>query len=130
MRLRIKHIVYILLIADLTTCKVPYTPPPITANNNYLVVEGLINITDSTYINLSRTVSISSASTVKPELKATINIVSNQGGSYPLKELGNGVYAAAPLNLSAANQYHLRIKTSNGEQYTSDFVPAMVSPPI
>ena len=126
------YIIAILLVAivSLTACKTPYTPPPITAVSNYLVVEGLIDITDSTYINLSRTVSINNPSTVKPELKATVTIENNLGGSYPLTELGNGVYAAAPLNLSASNQYHLRIKISNGEQYASDFVPTSVSPPI
>ena len=36
-----------------SACKVPYNPPPITVNNNYLVVEGIINISDSTFINLA-----------------------------------------------------------------------------
>ncbi len=111
-------------------CKTPYTPAPTTTISNYLVVEGLINISDSTYINLSRTVNISAKTTVKPELKAVVTIESNNGASYPLKELGNGVYAAAPLNLSAANQYRLRIRTSNANTYTSDFAPTMVSPAI
>jgi hypothetical protein len=125
-----KYVLYVIAVIGINACKTPYTPAPVTANSNYLVVEGLINITDSTYINLSRTVNISSIDSVKPELKAEINIESNQGGSYPLKELGNGVYAAAPLNLSAANQYRLRIKTANGSQYVSDFDKTVVSPPI
>jgi len=124
-----KYILYILIAIVVADCKSPYAPAPITTVTNYLVVEGLINVTDSTYINLSRTVNISSA-TLKPELKATVTIESNQGTTYPLKELGNGVYAAAPLNLSTANQYHLRVKTSNGSSYVSDFVPVNVSPPI
>lgn len=130
MNRRINYIFYVLFAISLATCKTPYTPAPITANNSYLVVEGLINITDSTYINLSRSVNIAAKSTVKPELKATVTIESNQGNSYPLKELGKGVYAAAPLNLSAANQYRLRIKTTAGSTYVSDFTPTMVSPPI
>jgi len=127
----LKYTICVLVfVLSFCSCKVPYTPPPITAVSNYLVVEGLINIADSTYITLSRTVNISAASTVKPELKAVITIESNTGNSYPLTELGKGVYAAANFNLSAANQYRLRIKTSNGNTYTSDFTPAMVSPPI
>ena len=114
----------------MVACKTPYTPAPTTAVTNYLVVEGLINISDSTYINLSRTVNISAKSTVKPEIKAVVTIESNTGASYALKELGNGVYAAPSYNLSAANQYRLRIKTSNANTYTSDFGPTMVSPPI
>src|SRR5471030_1435408 len=107
----VKYLVYTMIATIIIACKTLYTPAPITFNSNYLVVEGIINISDSTYINLSRTVIVSAASTVKPELKAVITIESNTGASYPLKELGNGVYAAAPLNLSAANQYRLRIRT-------------------
>ncbi len=125
-----EYLLLIITLLSITTCKTPYTPPPITAVNNYLVVEGLINISDSTYIKLSRTVGVMSASVVKPELKATITIESNQGGSYPLKELGNGVYATANLNLTSANQYRLRIKTTGGNTYTSDFVQTKVTPPI
>ncbi len=121
---------YVIALISIASCKVPYNPPAITAINNYLVVEGLINITDSTYIKLSRTVNLSSASTTKPELKAVVTIESNTGSSYVLTELGNGSYAAAPLNLNVTNQYRLRIKTSNGSQYVSDFTNAMVSPPI
>jgi len=130
----LKYILYItailLTIGGLSTCKKPYNPPAITANYNYLVVEGLININDSTFINLSRTVSIASVSTTKPELKAIITIESNQGASYALKEVGKGLYVAPSYNLSAANQYRLRIKTTTGSTYTSDFVETKITPPI
>src|SRR5580692_817948 len=134
MKKEFKYILYIIAIpiavGSLSTCKTPYTPAPITAVNNYLVVEGLIDINDSTFISLSRTVGVMSASTVKPELKATISIQSNQGNSYPLTEVGNGVYSAPSYNLSAANQYRLMIKTSNGSIYESDFDQTKVTPPI
>jgi len=130
MQKRFKYILYIMTVISITACKTPYTPAPITSVNNYLVVEGLININDSTYINLSRTVGVMSASTVKPELKATISIVSSTGSSYPLKEVGNGLYSAPSYNLSAANQYRLMIKTSNGTTYASDFEQTKVTPPI
>jgi len=129
MRSGFKNTGWLFLLLFFCNCKTPYNPTPITTVTNYLVVEGFINITDSTYVNLSRTVTLNSSIT-KPELKATVTIENNTGTSYPLKELGNGVYASAPLNLSAANQYHLRIKTSTGNQYVSDFVPAKISPPI
>jgi hypothetical protein len=125
-----KYIAYILFIINLSTCKVPYTPAPILASNSYLVVEGLINVSDSTYINLSRSVNVMAKNTTKPELKAIVTIESNQGSSYPLNELGKGVYATAPLNLSPANQYRLRIKASNGNIYLSDFVETKIAPPI
>ena len=44
--------------------------------------------------------------------------------------MGNGVYSGPSYNLSPANQYRLRIKTSNNNTYTSDFGPTKVTPPI
>jgi hypothetical protein len=130
MKRNLKFVLYILGILSLITCKVPYNPPAITAVSNYLVVEGLINIIDSTYIKLSRTVNITSASTIKSELKAVVTIESNAGNTYTLTELGKGIYAAPPLNLISTNQYRLRVKTSDGKQYVSDFNDTKVSPPI
>lgn len=130
MKRKVTYLAILLTLLIAAACKTPYTPAPTTAVTNYLVVEGLINISDSTYIKLSRTVNISSSTTTKPELKATVTIESNAGNSYALTELGSGTYAAPPLNLSAANQYRLRIKTANGSQYVSDFNATMVSPPI
>ncbi|MGZ3754184.1 MAG: DUF4249 domain-containing protein [Mucilaginibacter sp.] len=130
MCLELKKVLFVFAIILAAACKTPYTPAPITAVTNYLVVEGLINISDSTFIKLSRTVSISSASAIKPELKAIITIESNTGVSYPLVEVGNGNYAAPSYNLTTANQYRLRIKTSNGSTYVSDFGQTKVTPPI
>jgi len=111
-------------------CVKPYAPTVTTTNYNYLVVEGMINLTDSTFIKLSRTVTLSSKISTKAELKATVTIESSAGASYALKELGNGLYAAAALNSSTANQYRVRIKTASGSTYASDFTAAVASPAI
>lgn len=111
-------------------CVKPFQPAITTVQNNYLVVEGLINISDSTIIKLSRTTTIQAAVTFKPELKAVVTIESNTGTSYAVKEIGNGVYTAASYNLSASNQYRVRIKTASGSTYASDFTQAKTSPPI
>src|SRR5476651_1506198 len=68
MKRKVTYLVYLLTLLIAAACKTPYTPAPTTAVTNYLVVEGLINISDSTYIKLSRTVNISSSTTTKPEL--------------------------------------------------------------
>jgi hypothetical protein len=135
MRLKKKNRIAILTIAALVSvgaaaCVKPFTPTVVSSSNNYLVVEGLINISDSTYIKLSRTVNVYTATTVKPELKATVTIESNTGASYLLTELGNGLYSAPNYNLSAANQYRVRVKTSTGSTYLSDFAATKVSPAI
>jgi len=121
---------YLLLFA-LLCCKKPYNPPAITNNANYLVVEGVINTgNDSTIIKLSRTVQISSVVTANPELNASVSVVSSTSAVYPLTERGKGYYAAPALNLSAANTYSLKIVTSGGKVYQSDFLAVKNSPPI
>src|SRR5579872_2811455 len=112
-------------------CKKPYAPDIVAGNANYLVVEGVINTgPDSTSIRLSRTVPISSATGPQPELGANLSILTDAGNNYPLTEKGKGFYAAPGLNLTLPNKYSLKIVTSDGKLYQSDFVTAKNSPPI
>ncbi len=125
------HIACYLLLFALLSCRKPYDPPAITTNVNYLVVEGLINTgSDSTIIKLSRTVQIGAQTTANPELHASVTVLSSANTIYPLKETGNGYYRSPGLNLSSANTYALKIITSNGKTYQSDFLPVKNSPPI
>ena len=128
-----KTILSALLLLSLVaiSCRKLYSPPSIAATNSYLVVEGAINSgDDSTIIKLSRTVKLSNKTAINPELNAILTIESDQNTSYPLKELGNGVYAYVGLNLNNSYKYRLEIKTSNGKQYLSDYVDVINSPPI
>src|ERR1700743_2693971 len=114
-----KGCIYVMSISAIaiTGCKKPYNPVIVTANANYLVVEGVINSgQDSTVIHLSRTINISDTTKVNPELGAQVTVESDQNTTYPLQELGKGVYASPFLNLDAAHKYHLRIKTSDGKE--------------
>ncbi|WP_183574070.1 DUF4249 domain-containing protein [Mucilaginibacter sp. X5P1] len=112
-------------------CKKPYTPNVISSNNNYLVVEGVINTGgDSTVIRLSRTVNLSSGVTINPELNATVIIQSDQNQTYSLHSIGNGQYASTPLTLDNTRKYRLSIGTSDGKAFLSDYVPAIATPPI
>ena len=126
-----QHRICYLLLLSLLCCKKPYAPSVITSNANYLIVEGTINTgQDSTIIKLSRTVMLSSSVVANPELNASVSVVSHANAIYPLTETGNGYYAAPALNLSATNTYSLRIATSNGKIYQSDFLQVKNSPPI
>jgi hypothetical protein len=112
-------------------CKKHYSPPAITANYNYLVVEGVVAAgQDSTIINLSRTVNISGTTTHHPEASATVTVESDQNASYGLPETDSGKYAAAPLNLDNAHKYRLKISTADGQTYVSDYEPVKITPPI
>ena len=105
-------------------------PSVTTVNANILVVEGLINPTDSTIVNLSRTVTIANKTTANPETKAVVTIENATSTVYTLSETTKGTYITPALVLDNTKQYRLRIKTSNGKTYLSDLVDVKVTPPI
>lgn len=127
------YIIFALLLGTfiIWSCKKPYAPTLIERDNNFLVVEGLINTgNDSTFFKLSRTVKLSSKNAPQSELNAIVTVESDQNVSYQLQETGNGVYSAASLGLPSNLKYRLRIKTSDGKEYLSDFVEAKDTPDI
>lgn len=124
---------YLLIIlgAAITACKKPFVPAIISSNLNYLVVEGVINNgVDSTFITLNRTVKLSDKATGKPEIKAVVTVEDDQNNIIALKEAGKGSYVAGPLTLNNSRTYRMRIKTTDGLVYLSDFVPVKNAPPI
>jgi hypothetical protein len=125
-------IVYIFLLLAPFACRKPYEPDVIKADYNYLVVDGVINANANgvTSINLSRTKNLTDSLPPKPELGAQVLIEAENGGSFPLIAQGNGAYNSAPLNLGISVKYRLKITTSNGNVYQSDFVPVKETPPI
>jgi len=115
----------------LTCCTKPYNPPAIKAVTGYLVVEGVIDPgSDSTKFQLSHTVNLSSDTTIAPVVGATVTIQGNDNSSYPLTGNNAGVYSAPPLNLNTSKQYRIDIKTSDGKEYQSDYVPVKTTPAI
>ncbi|WP_316766376.1 DUF4249 domain-containing protein [Pedobacter frigiditerrae] len=117
----------------LSSCKENFNPVVASVNTNILVVEGIINTgADSTIINLSRTVLVSQKTTAKPETGATVTVESESNQVYPLPELSTkkGTYGSLPLNLDPNKKYRLRIRTTNGTVYLSDFVETKISPVI
>ncbi|HTE00486.1 MAG TPA: DUF4249 domain-containing protein [Mucilaginibacter sp.] len=114
-----------------TGCKKPYNPIIADTNSNYLVVEGVIAPgQDSTFFRLSRTVNVSTKQSFKPELFAQIAVVSDANTSYPLQEMGNGVYASAPLNLDNTHKYRISIQTVDNRTYLSALVEVKTTPEI
>src|SRR5277367_1115892 len=119
-----------LLLLSLLCCRKPYSPPAIAVAGSYLVVEGVINSgSDSTIIKLSKTVKISNATAINPVTGAIVAVESDQNVVFPLTETTKGYYVSAGLNLNSSHTYRLSIKTSS-EQYYSDYVPVLNSPPI
>ncbi len=120
----------LIITAALAACKKQIRPAVISSPTNYLVVQGNISMGDSTIIYLSRTVKIYDSVASTPELNAKVSVESSIGSSYPLTAKGNGTYICAPINLSPAATYRVKIITGSGSQYASDFVAVKNSPPI
>jgi len=125
-----KKIFCFLLVLSMA-CRQSYTPPVVTAKNNFLVVEGFLNNgPDSTYINLSRTFSLADTSRILYELHAQLTVeAKDNSASISLPEVGQGRYGRV-LSLNPSQSYRLRILTAAGKTYLSDFVPLKTSPPI
>ena len=112
-------------------CRKPYAPSIVSANTDYLVVEGVVNPgQDSTRIKLSRTVKLNSKTSVNPEQGAAVSVEGDQNVTYVLTETSSGVYTYPGLNLDKNRHYRLRIRTSNGQEYLSDMVPVKITPAI
>jgi hypothetical protein len=130
-KMAVKNKIYfIMMFLVFAGCKKQIHTAVTNTSYNYLVVNGFINSGDTTTINLSRTVKVSDTVNYVPELNATVSIEGSQGGNYNLVSAGNGNYKSAALTLSGTQNYRLKIITSNGKQYLSDYVPLKNSPPI
>lgn len=114
-------------------CKKSYNPPVIKAANNYLVIDGFINLNanEPTVITLSRSKSLVDTVISIAELNAQVNIEDNSGATYKLSDTsGHGTYVSAKLNLPQLNKYRVEITTADGHQYLSDFVTPKKCPEI
>lgn len=122
----------LLLVLSLYCCRKPYDPPAVSTLNSFLVVEGTINSgNDSTIIKLSKTVKLNDKVTTNPVLGATVVVENDQNNNWPLSDMnGKGSYSSPSLGLSSVQKYRLKITTSDGKQYASDFMAVKPTPPI
>jgi hypothetical protein len=128
-----KYFLILFLAAFFASCKKEYNPPVIQAANNFLVVDGFINLNanGNTIINLSRSRNLGDTVINIAELSARVTIEESAGAAYNLVDFTNtGNYNSGSLNLSTSGKYRLKIITANGHEYLSDFVTAKKSSPI
>jgi hypothetical protein len=115
------------------SCKKPYNPPAIRVDNKFLVIDGtLVNSSDSPSVfTLSRTVKLTDTTFASsPETGATVTVEGENGDIHYFNELPGGIYESTPLILNTSSKYRLKITTSSGEDYASDFVSVNQSPLI
>ena len=121
-----------LALLALGACVEPYLPEVVSANANYLVVDGFINGNGVTRITLSRSANLATTSTPPPELRARVLVVDDTGLRYALTEKAAGLYQSDSLLLPTGRRYRLRITTAGSATatYESDPVLLKVTPPI
>ncbi|AHM61503.1 hypothetical protein D770_16245 [Flammeovirgaceae bacterium 311] len=112
-----------------TGCIKPYEPPILAEGNKYLVVEGYLTSGSPTTILLSRTSGLSNKEEIRAEAAAVVTVESQSGTTYTLQETTGGEYTAE-LDLNTQEHYRLNIKTLDGKNYLSDYVPYKNTPPI
>jgi hypothetical protein len=128
---KILHILPLCLFAG--ACLQQYNPPAIASPATYLVVEGFIDSgPDSTTFTLTQTFPLQTTgvATPTPQLGAKLTVQGSDNSSYPLGEVGGGVYGAQLAGLNPSVTYRLFIVTTAGKQYASDYVPLVSNPPI
>ncbi|MCW3113548.1 MAG: hypothetical protein JWR18_1944 [Segetibacter sp.] len=126
----IRIIITIMVVLAWSGCKERFDARLSPSQTNFLVVEGVINASGITTINLSRTVPLSDSSRIKRELNAQVTIAGQDNSVFPVRAKGNGVYASDALNLNANQKYRLQIKTSSGGDYLSEYLAVKQTPPI
>jgi len=126
----IRSVVIAVLVLTNGGCLEPYAPALITADYNYLVIDGFLVGNDSTFIKLSRSQAIGDPVPYESEIHATVEVESEEGTKYSLSEKSNGVYVAPPLNLTPSLNYRLHIRTDDTKEYYSEYVPLKPSPSL
>ncbi|WP_158607215.1 DUF4249 domain-containing protein [Pontibacter oryzae] len=119
-----------LLLVLTVGCIEPYAPEVLEAPNSYLVVNGFINANGPTTIQLLRTQNLMAEIPSPVETGATVLIEAESGEKFKLTEGQEGKYTNTSLNLATAGKYRLYIKTTNGNEYISDYVAVKISPAI
>jgi hypothetical protein len=118
------------MIMCFCSCKDIYDPHIDTTTTGLLVVEGFINSGQGpTTIRLSRSSGLEDVA-LRPELGAQVDVEGEDGKDFPLVENRNGEYSDAQLTLNNGVQYRLRITTTDGKQYASEYTPVKYTPLI
>jgi Domain of unknown function (DUF4249) len=120
----------LLLCCLLCQCVQTYVSPYKSPPTGYIVVEGYISNNSPTTYRLSRTIELPGDSVIPAVSGAQVQVEGSDSSVYPLYDHGGGMYGDTTLTLNQALRYRLRINTTDGDRFLSDFVPLKPSPPI
>ena len=127
-----RYIGILLLITLVQGCVKPYNPNVHSPGTGYLVVEGNLNSGPATTnIILSRSIPLSDTASEVYENTAVVTVEGSDGTSFTSTALDSaGIYAFGVLPLDNTKTYRLNIKTADGNQYLSNYVRVIPTPPI
>jgi hypothetical protein len=127
-----KALLAITLVIFGSNCREPFEPDFETGVNDYLVVEGYINVGNKavTIIKLSRVSPLDDAETPAMESDAVVTIEDRNNNHYNLQETTEGTYESDSLSLDQTQEYRIQISRSNGLTYSSAFVQPTITPAI
>lgn len=121
----------LLFIACICSCREHYDPNVKSLDRSFLVVEANLDPgPDSTYIRLTRTSKLDNSRNIIAENGAQVTVEGEDNSTRAMVHTGNGYYVSNNLNLTIGTGYRVRIRTSNGNEYLSDYVKARLTPPI
>lgn len=119
------------LALALGACRDPYRPAIQSEEKSYLVVEGILVLGDRpTRIRLSRTFMLDDTARLRWEDGAQVLVENRQGDVKILHRQAEGEYVHPNLELRMNEEYRVRIRTTNGDEFESDYVKPKLSPPI
>lgn len=128
---RIRFLPVLVLLCIGFSCRDLYDPGLESSSKSYLVVEGVLNAASGpTNIRLTRTFKLDDSATLRSEDNALVTVEGKDNTTRQLTMNGDGIYTSPNLNLVLNQEYRLRIVTSNGKEYLSDYVVAKQTPLI
>ena len=120
-----------LLIVLVVSCVSPYEPPPINHGQQFLVVDAFLNTTDrSATVSLRYTTPLDSKEEPVYESSAVVTIRDEDDVQTLLTNHGNGTYGLSGIDVGNGKKYSLRISTSTGGEYQSQYIEAVQTPAI
>ena len=128
--IRLNLLLCFMLVMVLVSCREEFDPPTKSSAENFLVVEGVLNVGGPTTIRITRSFRLEDSARLRGERNANVSVEGKDNTIQLLSMTGDGIYTSPNLNLVINNEYRLRIQTNNGKEYLSDYVIARQTPPI
>lgn len=124
------NIVLLFALMFLIACREEFVPDIETQATGILVVEGYLDSEGlSSDLKLSYTTPISDSYEPNAVLGASIQLISQAGETFSFSEKGEGIYTFQQ-DLDESQTYNLSIRLPNGEEFSSDPIQPIITPPI